>query len=455
MHAARMSLCAVQKQCEPITHLESDGKFARALRTLRSPRCAAGARPACGSARPSGRLVVFANMFSFNTIVAHSKKFHNHDHHSNFFMASEEYLTRLHDAGSAPALASVPPGVACIVTCRPTCAINTPTRYRLLIMCFVASVLNYSDRQNIAYAIVNMAPDLGWTEAQKGWVLSSFMIGALSLRADQTRGRTDSLLSIILPSTHTGYLFSNIPAGWLANRFGGRFAMLLGAFLWSSFTVLTPVAARFSFGLLIACRIGLGFSEGVCWPAAHALLNKWFPAGERSRAVAWFTSGAHIGNILTIIVAPPLVVGAGWPWAFYLFGGLGFVFLADWVWVVHEEPAEHPTLSDTELHYIRSGASSDGDNDKRAASFAMVDSVSPLERVAASPRAIPWRLFFTSRQVCGVLYPNSMPCSVVVCTQFTLTVFGPLFCAAVGHVLELLRVGLWNVCIVGVDADLL
>ena len=91
------------------------------------------------------------------------------------------FLTRrLHDDDGAPALAtSAPTEVACIVSCRP-CAINTPTRYRLLILCFLASVLNYSDRQNIAYAIVNMAPDLGWSEAQKGWVLSSFMIGAHS-----------------------------------------------------------------------------------------------------------------------------------------------------------------------------------------------------------------------------------------------------------------------------------
>jgi hypothetical protein len=52
-----------------------------------------------------------------------------------------------------------------------------PRRFQLLLLCFVASVLNYSDRQNIAYAIVEMAPDLGWSDAQKGWVLSSFMIG--------------------------------------------------------------------------------------------------------------------------------------------------------------------------------------------------------------------------------------------------------------------------------------
>jgi MFS family permease len=151
--------------------------------------------------------------------------------------------------------------------------------------------------------------------------------------------------------------------------------------MWSGFTFLTPLVSS-SFGALILVRVALGMTEGVCWPAAHALLNKWFPSAERGRAVAFFTAGAHFGNILTIIVAPPLVVSAGWQWAFFLFGGSGFVFLGFWIMFVHERPADHPTISAAEIAYIEHGSLTEDSSSSRV--------------------EIPWRLFFTTKQLWGM-----------------------------------------------------
>ena len=137
----------------------------------------------------------------------------------------------------------------------------------------------------------------------------SFFVTAPILKMAAELGWSDEKSS----SFYLGYFISNVPAGYATDRFGGRRVMIGGAFFCSSLTLLTPSAAKSSFSLLIIVRVLLGASDGFCWPAAHALLGRWFPTSERGRAVAFLNSGAFIGNLLTIAIAPPLITASGWP----------------------------------------------------------------------------------------------------------------------------------------------
>ena len=49
---------------------------------------------------------------------------------------------------------------------------------------FAAVFISYIDRTNISVAAIAMKDDLGWTETQKGIVLSSFFVGYLLLMAE-------------------------------------------------------------------------------------------------------------------------------------------------------------------------------------------------------------------------------------------------------------------------------
>jgi ACS family sodium-dependent inorganic phosphate cotransporter len=117
-----------------------------------------------------------------------------------------------------------------------------------------------------------MAQDFGWTDTNKGMILSAF---------------------------YFGYFLVNIPAGFLADRFGGKRVMSVGCFLWSLFTILTPLVSR-SYPLLLVMRVLLGITEGLCWPAAHTLMAKWFPEAEISR----FVQVEVDLNFLDIVHAP-------------------------------------------------------------------------------------------------------------------------------------------------------
>lgn len=83
--------------------------------------------------------------------------------------------------------------------------------------------------------------------------------------------------------------------------FGGKLIYGLGVFITALFTLLTPVAARINYWLLLVVRILEGVGEGVTFPAMHAMLAKWIPPLERSKFAAYVYAGLLIGTFLLFI----------------------------------------------------------------------------------------------------------------------------------------------------------
>lgn len=134
------------------------------------------------------------------------------------------------------------------------------SRRRVLVgLCFLACFIAYTDRVNISVAAVAMREELGWSQTEKGLVLSSFFVG---------------------------YMLFMYASSWLAKRYGGRNVLGLAVIAWSAFTLLTPPAAALSIPLLIAARICMGLGEAAIFPAAVELYSRWIPVTERTRAMA-------------------------------------------------------------------------------------------------------------------------------------------------------------------------
>lgn len=58
-----------------------------------------------------------------------------------------------------------------------------------------------------------------------------------------------------------GYLVTQLPGGWLAQKVGGKWVFGVGIVMTSVFTLLTPLAADTSVWVLVAVRILEGFFE--------------------------------------------------------------------------------------------------------------------------------------------------------------------------------------------------
>jgi MFS transporter, ACS family, solute carrier family 17 (sodium-dependent inorganic phosphate cotransporter), other len=227
-------------------------------------------------------------------------------------------------------------------------------RHSIVLLCFVAVVVGYTDRVNISVASVAMRDALGWSQTTKGIVLSAFFFGYM----------------LFLPV-----------AGWLATRIGGR--RLLGASIlaWSVFTLLTPLAAETSLTLLIAARVAMGMAEASMFPAAFQLCSHWIPLHERTSAVVRILSGVAIGTVIGLVGSGWLVSQFEWPSAFYFFGLVGVVLTAGWFAWVRDTPAESRQVGEAERRVIASGQPA----------------------AAEDPGPVPWRLLLSKPAMWALL----------------------------------------------------
>lgn len=175
--------------------------------------------------------------------------------------------------------------------------------HALVALCFLAVVVGYTDRVNLAVASVAMREQLNWSQTTKGLVLSSFFVGYISLMA---------------------------VSGWLATRFGGVRVLGFAVLVWSLFTLATPPAATTSLAMLIAVRIGMGLGEAAMFPACYELIGRWLPPAERTRAVTRILSGIPVGTVAGLAVSGWLVTHWGWEWTFYVFGVIGVFWCLGW-----------------------------------------------------------------------------------------------------------------------------
>lgn len=121
-------------------------------------------------------------------------------------------------------------------------------------------------RVNLSVAVIAMSDRLAsnpdfeeydWDEKIQSWLLSSFFIG---------------------------YIFTQIPAGKLAQRYGGKQILAYTVAICGLLNIATPFAARMGdWKAVAALRVLEGLSQGFLFPSTHTLLSKWAPVEERAK----------------------------------------------------------------------------------------------------------------------------------------------------------------------------
>ncbi|MEK9933450.1 MAG: MFS transporter [Luminiphilus sp.] len=167
------------------------------------------------------------------------------------------------------------------------------------------------DRIAISIAIIPMAEENGWSPTVQGAVMSAFFLGYVTLQ---------------------------IPAGYLSDRFGGKWVLGLGVLFWSLFTLLTPASAALGISILLACRFLMGVAEAVTWPSIYSLYSRWVHPDRRASAVGLMNSGISGGSVIALICTPWLISVWSWQGAFYLYGLLGILWFAIWAPIARSRP---------------------------------------------------------------------------------------------------------------------
>jgi len=197
---------------------------------------------------------------------------------------------------------------------------SPPGARNVMVMTVLAVYICMIDRIAISIAIIPMAAEHGWTTTLQGAVMSAFFLG---------------------------YLILQIPAGYLSDRFGGKWVLGLGVIFWSLFTLLTPAAAMLGISALLVCRFLMGVAESVTWPSIYALYSQWIHPDRRASAVGLMNSGIAGGSVIALICTPWLISVWSWQGAFYLYGLLGVVWFIFWVYSAQSRPSPLPEWQST------------------------------------------------------------------------------------------------------------
>ncbi|XP_077289317.1 putative inorganic phosphate cotransporter protein picot isoform X2 [Arctopsyche grandis] len=231
-------------------------------------------------------------------------------------------------------------------------------RHFVTFMLFLGMANAYIMRTNMSVAIVAMVnhtalvkDDDIFTDECKADTESSEEEG------DGNYVWSTALQGYVLSSFFYGYVITQIPFGILSKKYGARLFLGIGMLVNSVFGLLVPIAADHGIGWLIAVRFIQGLGEGPIVPCTHALLAKWIPPNERSRMGAAVYAGAQFGTVISMPLSGLLSqygFAGGWPSIFYVFGVVGAIWSVSFLFLVHEDPESHPTISDGEKKYILS-----------------------------------------------------------------------------------------------------
>ncbi len=176
----------------------------------------------------------------------------------------------------------------------------TRVRYRVVLAATLAAVMLYLDRVCIAEIakLDEFRGSLGLTETQTGTIMSAFFFT---------------------------YALSQVPAGWLSDRFGARRMLPFYISVWSLCTLATGLATGFVTFLIF--RLLFGVAQAGCYPTASTLIRRWIEAPRRGTASSIVSFGGRIGGaiapLLTVWLLRDVVSWRGRAhalWLYWLFG---------------------------------------------------------------------------------------------------------------------------------------
>jgi ACS family hexuronate transporter-like MFS transporter len=214
-------------------------------------------------------------------------------------------------------------------------------RWWIIVLVFLAAVLNYVGRQTLSALAPTIQADLQMDDRDYANIVNLFLLA---------------------------YTVAYLVSGRLVDKLGARAGTAIFVVWWS----LANMATAWVQGLrsMGTCRFLLGLGEAGIWPAASKAVSEWFPARQRALAIGFYTMGATIGATLAPYIVIPLAQydyaaglpsvaglfgqGTGWRVAFLVTGLAGLIWLVPWL-LLYRKPRESAFVTTAELALIEEG----------------------------------------------------------------------------------------------------
>ncbi|WP_078879261.1 MFS transporter [Streptomyces sp. NRRL B-24720] len=187
---------------------------------------------------------------------------------------------------------------------------------------FSFMLVNYADKVVIGLAGVDLISELGITKEQFGLVQSSFFW----------------LLAV-----------GSVLGGMFIGRIKARFLLAAAGLLWA--VSIAPMMGSVGFGLLIACRVLLGFAEGPATAMATAVTHSWYAPDKRAVPTSIVVAGAGFGPLIASPALTWVMLRYDWHAAFTVLFAVGVAWVLAWVFGGGEGPmsGKRPAAGDTSV----------------------------------------------------------------------------------------------------------
>lgn len=196
-------------------------------------------------------------------------------------------------------------------------------RWWIIVLIFIATVINYIDRTAFALLWPEMGEDLGMDKSDYAIMLNVFM---------------------------ACYALGKFASGKLYDAIGTRLGFTVSIIVWS----LASAFHAFARGVITLSifRGLLGAGEAGNWPGAVKSNGEWFPVKERAIAQGIFNAGASIGNVIAPFVIVLLYSNFGWKTTYIVLGAVGLLWVIPWLFLNKSTPEKHPWVTAEERALI-------------------------------------------------------------------------------------------------------
>ena len=229
-------------------------------------------------------------------------------------------------------------------------------RWIIVALIFLATTINYIDRQIIGLLKPLLEVEFNWSETDFAHIVMAFT---------------------------AAYAIGLLVIGRLIDKIGTRTGYALIICMWS-IAGMFHALARSATHFMIA-RFGLGFGEAGNFPAGVKAISEWFPKKERALATGIFNSGTSVGVVLALFIVPWILRNYSWHEVFWITGGIGFIWLIFWL-IFYDIPVRQKRLSAGEYSYIHDGKEGDTNSE-----------------LIAEPVKIKWYKLFTYPQTWALI----------------------------------------------------
>jgi MFS family permease len=135
-------------------------------------------------------------------------------------------------------------------------------------------------------------------------------------------------MGMLLSAFSWTYTCSQIPVGWLAERYGAHRILAAGLIVWASATILVGFAHTFA--MLLVLRLMLGIGESAGFPCVAKIMAATVPPKGLGTANGIVALGYLSGPVVGTLLGGLLMAHFGWRSAFWVFGTLSLLWLLPW-----------------------------------------------------------------------------------------------------------------------------